>query len=551
MSYNDALAAMQGADDDALPGHRDGWRNIAGTITANLNKFQLALAAQEQLGDWQGKTHDAVMENVNKSFIEPQTVANGALIMSYLSDVFAKTLSATKHYLTDVEDTYRNNLNTYPELADQIHHDFDSYAQAVLNNVYGGGVKYVSENNPAFSSGQTTNLKDVPAPPPAPPDLSKASGPGTPPGGPNDPTGPPSNLLEGPSGGPFSPGAGPSGASLFNNPGISPSGGPGLAPLNDTLNAPGAGGLDPNLGTQPLSAPPGAPGDPFTGPGSSLTTPAGSPNDPSSLLNNPGSLLNDPSSLLNNPGGLLNTPAGGLGGSTGPASGLSNLAATPNSGGGPAAAAAALGPALQSAQSALGPAGEALQRAAGAAQNRPAGAMPPEGALGLGPKGLNALTPAGGPHGGGGGGGAGLGPRGGDLSAPPGSGVAPSRGFDTPAAGQSATGAPLGGMPGGGGPGAGAGPGGGGPSGGQRGAPGKEHKPNKELRRKKNGRVVLGDVDAVVAVIGDDGHNNTQRPSAERAGSQRPSSERAGAERPDTEQPSTNPLRPAPWTLEL
>ncbi|OBA57206.1 hypothetical protein A5647_24320 [Mycobacterium sp. 1100029.7] len=41
--------------------------------------------------------------------------------------------------------------------------------------------------------------------------------------------------------------------------------------------------------------------------------------------------------------------------------------------------------------------------------------------------------------------------------------------------------------------------------GGQRGPGAKEHKANKALRRKKNGELVLGEVDAVVPVIGDDG----------------------------------------------
>jgi len=59
------------------------------------------------------------------------------------------------------------------------------------------------------------------------------------------------------------------------------------------------------------------------------------------------------------------------------------------------------------------------------------------------------------------------------------------------------------GAPAGGGSGSGS-PGGGGAGAGQRGQNEKEHKANKALRTKANGELVIGDVDAVVPVIGDD-----------------------------------------------
>jgi hypothetical protein len=52
-------------------------------------------------------------------------------------------------------------------------------------------------------------------------------------------------------------------------------------------------------------------------------------------------------------------------------------------------------------------------------------------------------------------------------------------------------------------------PGAGAPAGGHRGgADGKEHKANKALRRKKNGEDVVGDSEAVVAVVGDDAQDS-------------------------------------------
>jgi hypothetical protein len=120
---------------------------------------------------------------------------------------------------------------------------------------------------------------------------------------------------------------------------------------------------------------------------------------------------------------------------------------------------------------------------------------------GAAPKDLDALGKpgTGGGHGGGGGG-AGLGSQGRDTLSPPGAPVAAAtKGTDVPGSAVERPGAPqgAGGSPGG------SPPGGGG--GGQRGPGGKEHKPSKALRRKKNGELVLGEVDAVVPVIGDDG----------------------------------------------
>jgi hypothetical protein len=126
------------------------------------------------------------------------------------------------------------------------------------------------------------------------------------------------------------------------------------------------------------------------------------------------------------------------------------------------------------------------------------------------PKDLDALgkPSEGGGHGGGGG--AGIGPQGRDTLAPAGAPVAASSKGAPPL--DNAVARP-GGVPlGAGGSPSGAPPGGGG--GGQRGPGGKEHKPNKALRRKKNGELVLGDVDAVVPVIGDDGSDEPEPPQS-------------------------------------
>lgn len=162
-------------------------------------------------------------------------------------------------------------------------------------------------------------------------------------------------------------------------------------------------------------------------------------------------------------------------------------------------AAGGLGDAAKDAANQAGDAAkQALDQAMNAAKGGPAGL--PEGVLGLGPNGLNGAVKSGGGSGvrgaGGGGGGSGTG----------GLGSKPA-GAATAAAGKSST-APVTASRAGlstsaGSPGAGA------PAGGHRGgADGKEHKASKALRRRKNGENVVGDSEAVVAVLGSDGQES-------------------------------------------
>ena len=150
----------------------------------------------------------------------------------------------------------------------------------------------------------------------------------------------------------------------------------------------------------------------------------------------------------------------------------------------------AMDAATGAAKDAAGQIADAVKNAAQGAQN-PTGAGaqgPPEGVLGLGPQGL-----------GGGGASKGAGGVGGGGSMP--LNLASGKGIDTPAAAAAKASAPATGAglsSGAGSPGAGA------PAAGQRGGDqnGKGHQVNKALRRKKNGKDVIGDAEAAVAIVG-------------------------------------------------
>jgi hypothetical protein len=237
-------------------------------------------------------------------------------------------------------------------------------------------------------------------------------------------------------------------------PGPGP-GGPGGGP---GLSGGGGGGGGPFGGAKPLNTNGLKPID-------QLKLPDSKPLDPKQvdpklpISKPPGSDITDP----NNPGGI---------------DGLTNPVKS------------AMDAATGAAKDAAGQIADAMKSAAQGGQDPNAfGAQgPPEGVLGLGPQGLGS-----------GGAGKGAGGVGGAGAMP--LNLASGKAVDTPATAAAKASAPSTGA----GLGSGAGsPGAGAPAAGQRGGDqnGKGHQVNKALRRKKNGKDVIGDADAVVAVVG-------------------------------------------------
>ncbi|MEW2479959.1 hypothetical protein AB0876_10240 [Mycobacterium sp. NPDC049093] len=175
--------------------------------------------------------------------------------------------------------------------------------------------------------------------------------------------------------------------------------------------------------------------------------------------------------------------------------------------------------------------GQAMDAAKNAAQQNPLGDMPkgpPEGVLGLGPQGL-----------GGAGAGKGAGGAGGGV---------PLRGLPsalpTGAPATAAAKMPAGAAGAGAGLGAGAGsPGAGAPAAGQRAGDqnGKGHQVNKALRRKKNGKDVMGDSEASVPVVGAD----EEAEQSENARPEQPESRRRIPQRGTTWKPDSA-VQPGP-----
>jgi hypothetical protein len=488
------------------------WQQIAGSIIDASDTFKQQLAAQEDQKEWVGKTHDAAIANITQSLPNLATTAAGGNALGLLINAFARTISQTQTYLMDNVSAYNDSLVRWPNEIDLIMQAYNSYTQDVMNTVYAPNIESIASNNPGFPSslngpgssggngGSSSGGKGPPPPPGvnAPPPPPGVNVPPPPPGvnAPPPPPGvnapPPPPGVNAPPPPPPPPGS---------NSGINTNGSSFTVPPN-LLSGSGNSGT----GSSGFAVPNGA-GivNPLSGL-TNLATGSGGPTLPNDagivnpLSGSADGVAGSGGPTLPNGAGIVNPLSGSANlatGSPNPTAGLSGLT-NPTTGSGGSALSNALGPA----ESALSSAGEALQplqQALGAAQNRQGGG-PGGGGPDLGPKGLDALAKSGGDPGrAGGGGGAGIGSQGHNTLSPAGAPVvAASKGTGNLGSALSRLNAPVGA----GGPPGGAPPGGGG---GQRGSTSKEHKASKALRRKKNGELVIGEADAVVPVIGDDG----------------------------------------------
>lgn len=462
VTYEGAVEMVRGID-EPVSGSGGYWRSMGRGLLSDISSFEERLLLLDRRGDWQGDTHDAAVENLLASLAEPEAAAKGAFALGMLLEYFDSVMSATKRNILTHENAYRSALNSAPEHADHTMRGYNNFAQSVFNTIYAPGIGTIATNNPDFGSGQKPEIGPPPvlpgsAPPPVPPPV---------PGSDPPPVPPPVTGSDPP---PVPPGIG----NPLNGRGVDP---PNIPRLSDLNNAP-PGGLDDDTafpgGVFPGVTPPGTVPLPTTGGDPRSQSPVGPPAPPTldDVLNTvpprPGTGIGGPEGgSTTNPVGIPSTPLNNRG--------LNN---------------------------ALGSVGDAAKQAMSAAQkplNNAAATTP-----NFEPKALNGLAKSEAEGASTNRAGAPVGSRpGGSFPGAPvaafaAGAVDPSRlTTNSGIIGQSAS------MPGTMGPG-GVPPGGGAPGAGQRGQTDKEHKPNKTLRGKRNGEDIIGEVDAVVPVIGDE-----------------------------------------------
>ena len=169
VSFQSMYDTFKEADDFVANGHPEAWADIAANIVDATTLFRQQLAAQEELEDWKGKTHDAALANVTQSLVEPQAVANGANALGVLLSAFQDTVFQTKWYMTFNEPTYASALQQYPNQTDLVKQTYDSFASTVMTKVWAPNIEKIASGNPGFTPDQPTDDSLAPPPPPPPP----------------------------------------------------------------------------------------------------------------------------------------------------------------------------------------------------------------------------------------------------------------------------------------------------------------------------------------------------------------------------------------------
>ncbi|WP_197376635.1 hypothetical protein [Mycolicibacterium baixiangningiae] len=268
MDYETIHSRMMGVSENIAPGYNDTLRDVAQQIVKGMSDLKYRLETLESEGGWKGKTHDAAMANLLKSYDIPEELRKGALALGVLSEFYSQTMSTNKHNILDQWQTYQNCLTWYSSETDTVKQYFNNFARDVMKNYYGPQITAIAEHQPAVGSAVIPEVGapppvDPPAPPPVdPPAPPPVDPPAPPPVDPPPTNQPPTNQPPTNQPPPFSPpdlaanapGGGSPGGGDGNNGSPPPFSPPDLA-----ANAPGSGspgGGDGNNGSPPPFSPP-------------------------------------------------------------------------------------------------------------------------------------------------------------------------------------------------------------------------------------------------------------------------------------------------------
>ncbi|WP_349318931.1 hypothetical protein [Mycolicibacterium canariasense] len=152
MDYETIYNRMTGVSENIAPGYNDTLRGVAQQIVKGMSDLKDRLESLESDGGWKGKTHDAAMANILKSFDVPNEFGKAALSLGVLSEYFSQTMSTNKHNIVDQWQTYQNCLSWYPNETDTVKQYFNSFAQDVMKNYYSPEIRDIAGHQPAVSS---------------------------------------------------------------------------------------------------------------------------------------------------------------------------------------------------------------------------------------------------------------------------------------------------------------------------------------------------------------------------------------------------------------
>lgn len=158
MDYETIRSRMEGVSENIAPGYNDTLHDVAQQIVKGMSDLQDRLDTLESDGGWKGKTHDAAMANLVKSYDVPEEFRKGALALGVLSEYYSQTMSTNKHNILDQWQTYQNCLSYYPNETDTVKQYFNSFARDVMKNYYGPEITDIANHQPAVGSTATPDV---------------------------------------------------------------------------------------------------------------------------------------------------------------------------------------------------------------------------------------------------------------------------------------------------------------------------------------------------------------------------------------------------------
>ncbi|MDO3103897.1 hypothetical protein [Mycobacteroides abscessus] len=140
-------------DSDVRGAHADAgkWDQISRTIEKARDDFSTFIANGD-LG-WRGASKDAAVASARAALNDLNSLQKSAEVMSKIVEKYAHTADETKSQIVDVYPDYKHDVidranSEYSAHVDEAEHDYDSYAQTVMNDPYRAGVNGVKDNVP-------------------------------------------------------------------------------------------------------------------------------------------------------------------------------------------------------------------------------------------------------------------------------------------------------------------------------------------------------------------------------------------------------------------
>ena len=121
--------------DTALKDSQD-WADISTKVFDATQAFKDEVDLINQEG-WTGYTHEAAMDNIGKSYAEPETASGGAGVMAFLVEAFEETIWATKENIVSKKESYELLTDYYEDhRRDGVINTYNDFARKVMVEVY-------------------------------------------------------------------------------------------------------------------------------------------------------------------------------------------------------------------------------------------------------------------------------------------------------------------------------------------------------------------------------------------------------------------------------